>query len=128
VQNTIVSSALLRYLLIPMILLWVYHLSQRRHDKEGGRKREATLFLTLLVLVCWGVAWLFQRFGVPDVYLVLLALAIAGAVVWQRRRLFPFHVRCERCRARLPLQRILFNDSRLCPSCELATKEGEMAT
>ena len=124
-QNTLLSSALLRYLLIPMVALWVYHLTQRRYETTGEHKREATLLLSLALIVCWGLAWAFQRFGVPDAYLILVAGALAAFLFGQRRRLFPYRFRCERCGASLSIQRILYYDHGLCDSCEPAGKEGE---
>ncbi len=125
VQNTLVSSALLRYLLIPMVLIWVVHLTQRRYDKVAGRKREATLVLVLALIVCWGLAWAFQRFGVPDVYLLLVAAGLIVFFYSQRRRLFPYRLRCERCGNALSIRRILYDDRGLCDACEPASKEGE---
>jgi hypothetical protein len=125
VQNTLVSTALLRYLLIPMVVLWVYHLSQRRYDRTAGRKREATLVLSLALIVCWGLAWAFQRFGVSDAYLLLVAAGLAAFLYGQRRRLFPYRLRCERCGNTLSIRRILYYDEGLCENCEPAEKEGE---
>ncbi len=124
-QNTLVSSALLSYLLIPMVIVWVYHLSQRRYDKVSPRKREATLYIALALIVCWGLAWAFRRFGVPDAFLALVAAAFVGFLYAQRRRLFPYRLRCERCGNALPFQRILYYDSGLCEGCESTSKEGD---
>ena len=123
--STLVSRALLQYLLIPMVVLWVYHLTQRRYETTGERKREATLLISLALIVCWGLAWAFQRYGVPDGYLALVACALAVFLYVQRRRLFPYRLRCERCGASLPIQRILYIDQGLCDSCHTAGKEGE---
>ncbi|HET6486885.1 MAG TPA: hypothetical protein VFH83_10725 [Spirochaetia bacterium] len=123
--NTLVSHALLQYLLIPLVVLWVYHLTQRRYETTGERKREATLLLSLALIVCWGLAWAFQRFGVPDAYLALVVVALAVFLYAQRQRLFPYRFRCERCGVSLSIQRILYIDHGLCASCEPAGKEGE---
>jgi hypothetical protein len=125
VQNTLVSSALLRYLLIPLVALWIYHLSQRRFDKVAQRKREGTLLLALLLILCWGLAWVFQRVGIPDVYLILVGAGAIAAAVWQRRRFFPYRLHCERCGNSLSINHILFRDSGLCQSCNVSNPEGE---
>jgi hypothetical protein len=120
-----VSTFLLRWLLAPIVLLWAYHMVQRRSADTVGPKRLATLLQTTLVLVLWVVAYVFVRYRVDDRWLAAAALAIVGLAVWQRRRLFPYRLRCARCGRPLALQRILFRGSNECETCDPAQERKE---
>jgi hypothetical protein len=121
VEHTVISQFLLRALLVPIVLLWGYHLAQRRFIEQGPRKRSASLQITLLFIGVWIAAYLLRRFRVDDVFLFPVLAAAAIAVVAGRRSMFPYRIRCARCRTPLPLKRILFVDS---PGCEACEKEG----
>ena len=116
---------LTRYLLVPIVAVWVYHLFQRRYREQGSRKRNATLYLTLILLGVWVLVYLIARFSREDLYLVPLAFFTVVALVWQRKSIFPFQLRCSSCGAPLPLSRILFYDSNTCETCALHRAEGE---
>ena len=62
-DNTAVSTLLQKILLVPMVALWALHLYQRKFKKRG-RKRIATLSLTMVLIGVWVAAWLFARYGV----------------------------------------------------------------
>jgi hypothetical protein len=125
VEHTIISGLLLKILLIPMVALWAFHLYQRRFKGAGVRKRIATLSLTVVIIAAWVAAWFFVRYGVGDVYLVLVAACAVGVVIWQRKRMLPYRARCARCAKPLTLQRMLSWDSNLCESCQPPNTEGE---
>ncbi len=120
-----ISTALTRYLLVPIVAVWVCHLFQRRSREQGSRKRAATLSLTLVLLGVWVLVYLLARFSLDDLYLVPLAFFALVVLVWQRESIFPDRLRCARCGAPLPLSRILFHDSNTCETCELHRTEGE---
>ena len=117
-EHAAVSIFLQRYLLVPIVALWIYHLSQRKRYATGEQKRRATLYLTLLLIGVWGVAFLFARYGVRDIFLVPIAIAALAVALSQRRFLFPYRLRCARCGKWLPPRRILFLDANTCPECE----------
>jgi Na+/proline symporter len=125
VEHTAVSSLLLKVLLVPMVALWAFHLYQRRYKEKAVRKRIATLSLTSVIIVGWVAAWIFSRYGVGDVYLVLVALLAIGVILWQRRLMLPYRLRCVRCGTPLSVTRIFSHDSNACGVCEPELKEGE---
>ena len=120
-----VARFLLRWMLVPVLLLWGYHLAQRRYAATVGAKRTATLFLTVLVLAAWVAVYAFLRLGVSDVYLLALAAAVAGVAVWQRRRLLPYRLHCAQCSRPLALERVLFHGNNLCEACDPAKRGKE---
>ena len=124
-EQTAISSLLLKILLIPMVGLWAFHLYQRRFKDAAVRKRIATLSLTAVIIAAWVAAWFFSRYGVGDTYLVLVAACAVGVVIWQRKRILPYRVRCARCGKPLSLQRMLSYDSNLCDACQPQKTEGE---
>jgi hypothetical protein len=121
------SARLLNILLLPMVALWALHLYQRKFRDAGARKRAATLSLTLVVIGAWAATWLFNRFGVPDVWLIPVAGAAAAVIAWQRRRMLPFRRRCARCGNAVSIDRVLGLDSNTCEACEppASSNQGE---
>ena len=124
VAQTAISSLLLKILLVPMIGLWVFHLSQRRYKEAATRKRIATLSLTLVIILAWGAAWIFTRYDVPDVYLVLVAVLAVAVVIWQRKLVLPYRLRCVKCGKPLGMTRVLSHDSNKCETCDPPVAEG----
>ena len=124
-EHTVISGLLLKILLIPMVALWAFHLYQRRFKEAAVRKRIATLSLTVVIIAAWVAAWFFTRYGVGDTYLVLVAACAVGVVIWQRKRMLPYRVRCVRCGKLLTLERMSSYDSNLCDACQPPKTEGE---
>jgi hypothetical protein len=124
VAQTAISSLLLKVLLVPMIGLWAFHLYQRRFKEAATRKRIATLSLTLIIIAAWGAAWIFQRYGVDDVYLAAVAAGAVAVVIWQRKLVVPYRLRCVQCGKSLTMTRILSQDSNKCEICDPPIKEG----
>jgi len=123
--ETAVARFLLKWMLVPVLLLWGYHLAQRRYAETVGAKRAATLFATLLLLAAWLVIYAFLRLGVRDLFLLALAAAVLAVAVWQRRRLLPFRLRCAQCSRPLALERILFRGDNRCEACAPAERDKE---
>ena len=122
---TSVSASIARYLLVPIVAVWVYHLVQRRYTQQGARKRDATLYVTLVLLCAWVLVYLVARFSREDLYLVPIAFLAVIVLVWQRRAIFPYRMRCARCGLPLSIARILFYDSNTCETCEPRLEKGE---
>jgi hypothetical protein len=125
--ETAVARFLLKWMLVPVLLAWGYHLAQRRYTATVGAKRMATMLVTLLVLAAWLVVNAFLRLGVSDIWLLALAAAVLVVAVWQRRRLFPYRLRCAQCSRPLTLERILFRGDNLCEVCAPADRDKETA-
>ncbi len=113
-----ISASLTRYLLVPIVALWLFHLFQRRYHDQGVAKRKSTLYLTVALLCVWGLAYLLARFSLDDLYLVPIAFFAFVVLAWQRRAVFPYRLRCVRCGLPLSLSRIVFYDSNTCRTCE----------
>jgi hypothetical protein len=124
-NEPLIARSLLKWMLVPVLLLWGYHLAQRRYAERVGAKRMASLLVTVLFLAAWIAVYAFILLGVPDVFLLPLAAVMAAAAVWQRRRLFPYRWRCPRCSRPLSLERILFQGNHLCETCEPADRDRE---
>jgi hypothetical protein len=118
VEHTIVSGFILRWLLAPIVTLWVYHLSFRGRREKGDKKRFASLMLVVILLGIWAVIALVDRLSGPDVLLVPAFLAAAAVLYVKRERLLPYRLSCARCGAHLSLSSILFRDSNECGACE----------
>lgn len=116
--TTVISQFLLRWLLAPIVLLWAYHLWQRRFAESVGRKREASLLLTGLMLALWVVAYIFARYRLADLWLAPAASALVALAIWQRRRLFPYRLTCAQCGKPLSAERVLFRGSNACSACD----------
>jgi len=112
------------YLLAPLVLLWVYHLAQRRYAEVGDRKRMASLLLTVALLVLWVCIYIFSRYAIDDVFLIPVVSLAVALVAWQRARFLPYRFSCAQCGVSLPLQRVLFIDSNLCASCDVDSKKS----
>ena len=95
--DTVVARFLLKWMLVPVLLLWAYHLAQRRYSATVGAKRMATLLVTLLLLAAWVAVYVFVRLGLADIWLLAIAATAVAAGVWQRRKLFPYRTSCAAC-------------------------------
>jgi uncharacterized membrane protein len=124
-HNTVISALLQKILLVPMVGLWAFHLSQRRFKAAAEHKRIATLSLTVVVIGGWVASWLFSTKGIDDVYLIAVAALAAAVVVWQRRLMLPYRLRCVKCGTRLSLTRALNYDSNTCEACESRGTQGD---
>ena len=117
-----VARFLLRYLLIPLVALWGYHLFLRRRQSAIERRRRASLYLALVNIGLWMASYLFLRFSIPDIYLIPLGFLAAVIVYWRKEEFLPWRARCVKCGSSLPMQRILFDDSEECEACESRQK------
>ena len=122
--ETVVTQFLLKWMLVPILLLWAYHLAQRRFSATVGVKRMATLLVTLLLLAAWVVVYVLVRLGLGDVYLLVVAAAVVAVGVWQRRKLFPYRTSCAACGRPLGIERILFRGDNRCEACSPADPAG----
>jgi hypothetical protein len=109
-----------------MVGLWAFHLYQRRFKEAAVRKRIATLSLTALVIFGWIAAKLFDRYGVDDVYLALVAAAAVAVAIWQRKLILPYKLHCAQCGKTLPVTRMLTFDSNKCETCDPPKNEGDI--
>jgi hypothetical protein len=115
-------------LLVPIFAVWACHLYQRRFAEEtGGKKRTATLAITVILLGVWAAAFFFGRLGLDWVFMIPVVLIAAGVVYVWRKTLFPYRLTCVKCGTRLRLKEVLFLDANMCGKCtgQIETKGDE---
>lgn len=122
-METIATDASIAYFLQKglyylLIALLVFNLLQRKHLKTGAKKRQATLYLAIVVLVLMTAAVLIMRFNFSESLLLPVILSAALLVFSKRDRFIPFQINCLKCGQRLGWQRFLYHDSNLCEPCE----------
>lgn len=123
-MTTNLSAAIARYMLVPIAVIWIFHLAQRRSQDKGIRKRNATLYLTIVLLGAWALVWLLAKFSLDNLYLIPIAFFTVTVLVWQRAVIFPFQARCAHCGLPLAVSRILFDDSNTCERCPPPMRKG----
>ena len=121
--ETVVARFLLKWMLVPLVLLWGYHLAQRRFAGTVGMKRLATMYLTGLLLAAWVAIYAFVRLGVPDIWLPAVAVVVIAVAAWQRRTILPYRLRCASCAKPLGVLRILVRGDNTCETCSPDDKE-----
>ncbi len=110
---------ILRYpVLVLIVLVLGFNLTQRNHLEHGERKRLATLGFAILILAYLVQMTVIRRFALPEIlYLVAVIPVLAGAYVF-RSKLFIFRKDCSICGRTLPPARMLYYDSNTCAECE----------
>jgi len=112
--TTFVSKNIL-YLLLAVLVLNMF---QRRYQQHAQKKRFATLYIAILILVLMVGTVLIVYLDLPDIlFLVLLAVLVLVGYRY-RKQVFPFRLNCRLCGEKLSGKRILFFDSNTCEKCE----------
>ena len=112
-----ISLFISRFLYYPIVIILLFNLLQRRFEEKSRGKRMATLLLSVIFLLLWGVSHLVVRFQWPDAVWLGSAGALIIVAVLNRKRIFPFRIFCRQCGDRLALRHILFLDDDLCEHC-----------
>jgi len=103
------------YALLGVLLL---NILQRRQRQTSARKRMATFYISVLILVWMIGTILIVHFNLPDM-LQLPLLAVLIYIGWRyRTHTFPFRRYCANCGQALSGGRILHHDANLCETCE----------
>jgi len=112
------------YIRIPLLLLMVgvmvFNLTQRSHIEHGEQKRFASLFAAAVLLLLYVQLLLLQKYYSEPManWLVLPAVGITLLVGYRlRKRIFVFKKQCTECNAALPLKTTLYHDDNLCDNC-----------
>ena len=82
---------------VVVLLLLVFNMAQRGHLHHGERKRFASLYLAGFALAFYAMTFVFQRAGIPPIYLFALFGVEAALAVRLRKKIFVFRARCEAC-------------------------------
>jgi hypothetical protein len=111
-----VANFLADALIIPLAVILLLNLLQRRGRADAKRKGTLALAGCVLILLC--ASFLLVRFALPDALLlpVLTALVLIG--LRYRKAIFPFPLRCSVCGRFLGLKHILLYAEPRCAACE----------
>jgi len=107
------------YLLLAVMALNMF---QRRHQQHAQKKRMATLYLGILILVFMVGTTLIVNFNLPDVLIFPLAAAVILLGYVKREHVLPFRLNCRQCGQRMSSKRILFFDANTCDTCAESTQ------
>ena len=107
------------YLLLAVMALNMF---QRRHQQHVQKKRMATLYLGILILVFMVGTFLIVNFNLPDVLIFPLAAAVILLGYVKREHVLPFRLNCRQCGQRMSSKRILFFDANTCDTCAESTQ------
>jgi len=117
-------SMLIDYIRIPLLLLMVgvmvFNLTQRSHIEHGEQKRFASLFAAGVLLLLYVQLLLLQKYYSEPLanWLVLPAFGITVLAGYRlRKRIFSFKKHCTSCQTDLPLKTTLYHDDNLCDNC-----------
>ncbi|MGL1892365.1 MAG: hypothetical protein OCD02_12120 [Spirochaetaceae bacterium] len=104
------------YILLLKLTMTLY---QRRYNSEGGKKRIASLYQSVVIgaLYCFISIVMAKSF---NYYLVYIAVFVTiSSCIYYRKKLFPYKSKCQNCGDKLKIRQILFIDSQICPNCEI---------
>lgn len=107
------------YLLLAVLALNMF---QRRYQMHAQKKRMATLYLGILILVFMVGTILIVSFNLPDLLIFPLAAAVILLGYVKREHVLPFRLNCRRCGQRMSSKRILFFDANTCDACAGSAK------
>jgi len=110
------------YLLLAVLALNMF---QRRYQQHAQKKRMATLYLGILILVFMVGTILIVNFNLPDLLIFPLAAAVLLLGYVKREHILPFRLNCRRCGQRMSSKRILFFDANTCDNCAESTHGAE---
>lgn len=104
------------YLLIAKLGMTLY---QRKYNETGEKKRIVSFYQSVLIggLYAAVSAIKVKELNEGLVYVVILIAIALGFIL--RKILFPYTTKCETCKKRLKLSKILFEDSQKCSQCEI---------
>jgi 8-oxo-dGTP diphosphatase len=104
-------------LVVVLIAVLLFNLSQRSHLQHGEAKRFASLHLALIILFLYGADIAIRRWALPAWSMIAALLIAAAAAYLMRRRIFIFRRRCLECGTSIPLRTTLYEDDNLCGEC-----------
>ena len=101
-----------------LVLILLFNMSQRKHLKDGEKKRFASLYFAIVILAGFAGTVTVRRLALHPVSLAFIAAIMVVLAVLLRRRIFIFRFSCPECGARYPVRDILFVDEPACRSCQ----------
>jgi len=93
----------------------VINLIQRKYQETATKKRFATLYIAIALLLFFGTAQLILTYKLQPALLGLAALAILIVGYIYRDHVWPFRLRCQKSGKWLDAKTFLFRDSNILP-------------
>jgi hypothetical protein len=115
---TLFLSKNIYYLLLAVLALNMF---QRRYQQYAQKKRMATLYLGILILIFMVGTILIVNFKLPDVLILPLAAGVILFGYVKREHVLPFRLNCRQCGQSLSGKRVLFFDANTCDACAGST-------
>ena len=117
-----VSYTLFKSLPLIIMAVLIFNMVQRLLYRCWGKKRTASFYLAIVLIVFISVAALIMRFRLTDLLLIPAGLGLVIFIILKKEAFFPFTLKCLVCSAPLSIKRIVGNDSNLCEECEQKEK------
>jgi len=112
-------------LLVVLVSVLIFNLTQRKHIACGGEKRLASLELAGLIFIPYLAASVILKKNLSWTYIFpATAVAFILGLIF-RKKIFMFRRHCLSCGTALPLHRTLYHDNNLCKDCEQAGSRGK---
>jgi hypothetical protein len=111
---TLFFSKNIFYLLLAVLALNMF---QRRYQQYAQKKRMATLYLGILILVFMVGTILVVSFKLPEALILPLAAGVILLGYVKREHVLPFRLNCRQCGRRMSSKRVLFFDDNTCDAC-----------
>ncbi len=112
-----VAEIIQKPVLVTLVVLLLFNLTQRRHLEHGEKKRFATLGFAGTLLIIYVGTITAIRYALPG-YALLVPLGVSVFLALRyRRSLLVFSIRCKQCKSPLSIKKIVYYDDNLCGSC-----------
>ncbi len=100
-----------------IIVVLFFNIMQRKHYPHVKKKRMATLYIAVLVLLLNMFVALILQFTLPEWTLIpaLLITLTVGFIL--RKKIFIFKLKCVECGAKLTMNDMAYRDDNLCEDC-----------
>lgn len=100
-----------------LVAVLALNLFQRKYGEKSRKKRQATLYLAIIVFGLYAFAIMIVQLKLHDLFL-LIYLAAAGVLMYKfREHILPFRFKCVSCGNSLDGKELVFYDSNLCEKC-----------
>lgn len=112
-------AAYLSLKILPLVLMGIliFNLIQKRFIRNWGKKRLASFYIAIMVLIFMALAFLVFKYRLPDWILIPGLFILTYFAVLKRKTIFPFVLNCEKCSNRLKLFTIFLQSENICKTC-----------
>ncbi|WP_028975084.1 hypothetical protein [Spirochaeta cellobiosiphila] len=112
-----------------VVAILIFNIYQKKYGEQGIQKRMATFFMAAGVLGLFAVITFLKHKGLPVYYAMIYLVAVVVSFILNRKRAWPYKLKCEVCGQRLGWEDVLFLDGNTHSSCRpVPTESIEEAT